>query len=360
MTEDTKELIQRIKWLLFLRVVILSFFLGAAALVHFFKGGDTGLFRSLQFPLIAAYLVSLGSGLILSRIRNLIVFAHTQVDFDVLLITGIVILTGDLESPFPLLYNLAIINSAILLFYRGAFVTAAFSSLCYGGVLLWGHSNLFGTWFSAHQPFVMGLTLNIPTFFIIAFLSGFLARRVYEAEQLLKQKQKEYLDLEALKETLIEGIGSGIAITDLEGHINYFNNQARSLTSFEEGTVKGKKISHIFPGLSFSFDGPVEPKRIIVNEFSFTDPKGRNKDLRLTLAPLRDPADRPVGFISIFEDVTRQKELEEKVRLEEEMHTSFGPKTPMWPPRHGPQVAAETIASASMKISMSPSLSAWR
>jgi two-component system, NtrC family, response regulator PilR len=322
LSQETKELIQRIKWLLFLRVVILSFFLGATALVHFFKGGGAELFHSLQGPLIAAYLVSIGSALVLSRIKNLAIFAHTQVDFDVLLITGIVILTGDLESPFPLLYNLAIINSAILLFYRGAFVTAGFSSLCYGGVLLWGHYHLFSTWFSAHQPFVMGLTLNIPTFFIIAFLSSFLARRVYEAEQLLKQKQREYVDLEALKETLIEGMGSGVAITDLEGHINYFNNQARSLTSFEEGTVKGKKLSHIFPGLSFSFDGPIEPKRIVVNEFSFTDPKGRNKDLRLTLAPLRDPADQPAGFVSIFEDVTRRKELEEKVRLEEEMRNA--------------------------------------
>jgi len=317
--EEIRELTHRIKWLLFLRVVILSFFLGATALVHFFKGGGADLFRSLQLPLIAAYLVSISSALFLSRIKNLAVFAHAQVDFDVLLITGIVVLTGDLESPFPLLYNLAIINSAILLFYRGAFVTAGFSSLCYGGVLLWGHSRLFGTWFSAHQPFVMGMTLNIPTFFIIAFLSGFLARRVYEAEQLLKQKQKEYLDLEVLKETLIEGMGNGVAITDLEGHINYFNNLAKGLTSLEEGTVKGKKLSHIFPSLSFSFDGPIEPKRTVVNEFSFTDPKGRNKDLRLTLAPLRDRTDQPIGFVSIFEDVTRQRELEEKVRLEAEM-----------------------------------------
>ena len=319
MDEEIRELTHRIKWLLFLRVVILSFFLGATALVHFFKGGDAGLFRFLQGPLIAAYLVSISSALFLSRIKNLAVFAHAQVDFDVLLITGIVVLTGDLESPFPLLYNLAIINSAILLFYRGAFVTAGFSSLCYGGVLLWGHSRLFSTWFSAHQPFVMGMTLNIPTFFIIAFLSGFLARRVYEAEQLLKQKQKEYLDLEVLKETLIEGMGNGVAITDLEGHINYFNNLAKGLTSLEEGTVKGKKLSHIFPSLSFSFDGPIEPKRTVVNEFSFTDPKGRNKDLRLTLAPLRDRTDQPIGFVSIFEDVTRQRELEEKVRLEAEM-----------------------------------------
>ncbi len=319
LNEEQRELTHRIKWLLFLRVVILSFFLGATALVPFFKGGDAGLFRSLQFPLIAAYLVSISSALILSRIQNLAVFAHAQVDFDVLLITGIIFITGDMESPFPFLYNLAIINSAILLFYRGAFITAGVSGLCYGGILLWSHYRSFGTWVSAREPLVMGLTFNIPTFFIIAFLSGFLARRVYEAEQLLKQKQREYLDLDALKEALIEGVGSGVAITDLKGSISYFNNKARSLTSLNEEPVKGKKLSHIFPSLSFSFDGPVEPQKIVVKEFPFTDPKGRNKDLRLTLAPLRDPSDQPIGFVSIFEDVTRQKELEEKVRLEEEM-----------------------------------------
>lgn len=319
MNKEQRELTQRIKWLLFLRVVILSFFLGATALVHFFKGGDAGIFRSLQVPLIAAYLFSISSALILTKIKNLTVFAHAQVDFDVLLITGIILITGALESPFPFLYNLAIANSAILLFYRGAFVTAGVSSLCYGGVLLWSHHQSFGAWFSAHEPFVMGLTLNIPTFFMIAFLSGFLARRVYEAEQLLQQKQREYFDLDTLKEALIEGVGSGVAITDLQGHISYFNKQAMSLSSLQEESVKGKKLSHIFPGLSFSFDGPIEPKRIVLNEFSFVDPKGRNKDLRLTLAPLRNPADQPIGFVSIFEDITRQRELEEKVRLEEEM-----------------------------------------
>lgn len=319
MNEEKRELIQRIKWLLFFRVVILSFFLGTNALVDFFKGGNADLFRLLQVPLIAAYLVSISSALILSRIKNLAAFAHAQVDFDVLLITGIILITGDLESPFPFLYNLAIVNSAILLFYRGAFVTAGFSSLCYGSVLLWGHSLLFGTWFSTHESFVMGLMLNIPTFFIIAFLSSFLARRVHETERLLKQKQREYLDLEALKEALIEGVGSGIAVTDLKGHINYFNNQAKSLTSLGEEAVQGKKLSHIFPSLSFSFDGPIEFGRIVVNEISFTDPKGHNKDLRLTLAPLRDPVSQPIGFVLIFEDITKQKEMEEKIRFEEEM-----------------------------------------
>ncbi len=52
------------------------------------------------------------------------------------LITGIIWITGDITSPFSFLYNLAVMNGAILLFYRGAFFTAGCSSLCYR-VLFW-------------------------------------------------------------------------------------------------------------------------------------------------------------------------------------------------------------------------------
>jgi two-component system response regulator PilR (NtrC family) len=315
--EERKELNRKIKWLLFLRVVILFFFLGAAALFHFYKGGDAALLRSLQVPLIAAFLISLSSALILHWVKNLVFFAHAQVDFDVLLITGIVFITGDIESPFPFLYNLAIINGAILLFYWGAFITAGFSSLCYAGLLLCSHYWISGG--GTASQLAMDLTLNIPTFFIIASLSGFLARKLSEAERLLKEKQRDYLDLEALKDVVLQGVASGIAITDTKGNINYFNPQAQALTSLQEAAVKGRKISQIFPGLTYNFDGSQELRRIIVDDFPFTNSQGKNKHMRLTLAPLSDPFERPIGFVSIFEDITKQKELEEKIRLEDEM-----------------------------------------
>jgi len=110
-----------------------------------------------------------------------------------------------------------------------------------------------------------------------------------------------------------------VAITDNKGHINYFNAPAQALTSVEEGAVKGRKLSDIFPGLAYNFDGSQESRRIIVNDFPFTDSQGHNKHLRLTLAPLSDPAEKAIGFVSIFEDITKQKELEEKIRLEAEM-----------------------------------------
>jgi PAS domain S-box-containing protein len=316
-SEERKDLTQKIRWLLVLRVIILSFFVGAAALFHFFKAeGNPQFFYTLSVPLIVAFAISIGSVLILPRLGNLRLFAYLQLDFDVLLISGIIWITGDAASPFAFLYNLAVMNGAILLFYRGAFFTAGFSSLCYSGLLVLangpGHGNF--SW-----PLLMPVAMNISSFFAIAYLGGFLASKLSATEKLLKEKQFDYQQLDALKEALLQGIGSGVAVTDAEGRINYFNAQAQNLTSLQETIAKGKKLDEIFPGLAYKFDGRKRNKNLVADEIQFASPQGTHKQLRLTLAPLSNPSEELIGYISIFEDISKQKEFEEKVRLEDEL-----------------------------------------
>jgi two-component system, NtrC family, response regulator PilR len=302
--------------LLFLRVVILSFFLGATALFHFFKqDGDLHFFYTLSIPLIIAYAISIGSALVLPHIPDLRFFAYLQVDFDVVLITGIIWLTGDFTSPFPFLYNLAVMNGAILLFYRGAFFTAGFSSLCYVALLSWTSGGGMGASWSHVMPGV----LNIGSFFAIAGLGGFLASKLSETERLLKEKHTDYQELDALKETLLQGVGSGVAITDAEGRINYFNSQAQNLTSLQEASVKGKKLDQIFPGMTHSFNTSREGRSVLTDEIVFAAPQGNQKQLRLTLAPLSNASEQLIGYVSIFEDISKQREVEEKLRLEDEL-----------------------------------------
>ena len=320
MSDERTYLGKKIRWLLLLRVVILSFFVGAMAIFHFFmEEGDPHYFYSLLVPLIAAYAISIGSVPLLRHLADLRIFAHLQVDFDVLLISGIIWITGGVASPFSFLYNLAVMNGAILLFYRGAFMTAGFSSLCYLGLLVLSSGLDHG----AAAPFsfhlLMPVALSVGSFFAIAWLGGFLASQLSETEKLLREKQLDYLQLDALKEALLQGIGSGVAVTDAEGRVNYFNDQAQTLTALQAATVKGKKLEQIFPGLACDFEGAKNGKNIVAEEIQFASPQGVQKQLRLTLAPLSNPSDDLIGYVSIFEDITKQKEFEEKVRLEEEL-----------------------------------------
>jgi hypothetical protein len=74
------------------------------ALFHFFKpDGDLHFFYTLSIPLIITYAISIGSALVLPHIPDLGFFAHLQVDFDVVLLTGIILITADLFCPFPFL-----------------------------------------------------------------------------------------------------------------------------------------------------------------------------------------------------------------------------------------------------------------
>ncbi len=334
MIDERKELMEKIKWLLFLRVVTLSFFLGATAIFHLFKAhGDPQFLYLLSIPLIAAYVISMGSGLMIARLPNLRLFAHLQVDFDVVLITGIIWITGDIASPFAFLYNLAVMNGAILLFYRGAFITAGFSSLCYLGLLIAAGSFSRGLELFPGSSLLMPVVLNIGSFYLIACLGGFLASKLSEAEKLLKEKQLDYQELETLKETLLQGIGSGVAIIDEQGRINYFNSQAQHLTSLQEGSVKGKKLEQVFAGLTYQFNGSSSGGRVAAEEINYTDREGRVKQIHLTIAPLSNAREKRIGFIAIFEDITKQREFEEKARLEEEL-------------RRARQIDIETVAAS--------------
>jgi PAS domain S-box-containing protein len=321
LSDERTNLTEKIRWLLLLRVVILSFFLGASALFHLFQAEwDLNYLLNLSVPLILAYVISVGSVLFLTRFHNLRLLAHVQVSFDVLLITGIIWITGDIASPFSFLYNLAVMNAAILLFYRGAFIAAASSSICYTALLLWSrywyHA---GTGVPLYWSPIVTVVLNVGSFFVIAWLSGFLADKLSATEKLLKEKQIDYLELDAFKDALLQGIGSGVAITTAEGQINFFNPHAQTLTGLDEASVKGKRIDQIFPGLSYDFQRNRRVGTVITDELPFSGLHGVRKQIRLTLAPLSNAEEETIGFVAILEDITKQKQVEEKVRLEEEL-----------------------------------------
>lgn len=320
-TDERKDLTEKIRWLLLLRVVTLSFFLGASVLFHFFQiERDVIYLIGLSLPLILSYLISVGSAFLLPRIKNLRPFAHAQVSFDVLLITGIIWLTGDIASPFAFLYNLAVMNAAILLFYRGAFLTAASSSVCYTALLLWSrYWDHAGNGMPLYWSPLVTVLINIGSYFVIAWLGGFLADKLAETEKMLKEKQIDYLELDAFKDALLEGIGSGVAITDEKGQINFFNRQAQSLTGLEEANVKDKRLEQIFPGLNYDLQRNRGVGTIITDEFPFDGPQGMRRQLRVTFAPLSNAREVFVGFVAILADITKQKQIEEKIRLEEEM-----------------------------------------
>ncbi len=321
-TRASEELRLRLKWFLLGRVAVISCFLGMVAFSYLRSGEERYVIsvNRLLFAIVLTYAFSMVSALLLPRLRRLDLFTHVQVAFDVLLISGVVFLTGGIGSPFAFLYSLPIVNSAVLLFSGGALLSALLSALAYDGLMAILASGLVvapSLLLPSELDLQAGLrmaTMNL-TFFLIAYLAGILTRRLHAAELLLKERQAEREQMTVLQNTLAQTIGSGLVTTDPEGRITSIDEIARRLSGVGDAIV-GSDIGSIFPPLRLApsarlrflqSSGGLEPI-----EFHHQRGDGQASHLRCVAAPLEDTYGHRFGALYVLQDVTRLKELEER------------------------------------------------
>src|SRR5512140_262782 len=103
-TVETEALRNHLRWFLFLRVIIITCFLGAFAVVQY-ASGDFGGTTGLLYTIAATYAFTIASALTLARTERVMEFTYVQLGVDVLLITGAVLVTGGAASPFAFLYS---------------------------------------------------------------------------------------------------------------------------------------------------------------------------------------------------------------------------------------------------------------
>lgn len=220
MPDAAYDLRRRLQWFLLLRVGLTTCLLGMTAfLYHRHGSSDMPAGGWLLGAIGFTYFVSLVSGLLLTRVRNLALFSYVQVVFDTFFITGTILLTGGLDSPFPFLYHLAILNAALLLFRPGALVAASLASLCYGGTIDLLYHEVFSSLGLSPMAFVTGspapglhltvrLAVTLSSFYAIALLGSYLSQRLARAETLLAERDVALGRLSLLYQGVIENLES--------------------------------------------------------------------------------------------------------------------------------------------------------
>src|SRR5262249_2896818 len=131
------ELRGRLKWFLLGRVSVIRGFPVMVAVARRRAGRapfDLPLDQLLPIVMVI-YAFSALSAILLPHLRRPNAFAYVQIAVDVLLVSGVIWLTGGLDSPFAFLYSLPIINAAVLLFEGGALFAPVCAALSYDGLL---------------------------------------------------------------------------------------------------------------------------------------------------------------------------------------------------------------------------------
>lgn len=201
--------------------------------------------------------VTLLSASVLPIVHRHGLFAAGQFAFDVLAVTFLIYLTGGVTSPFPFLYMALIIAAAVLFQRPGSLWAAAASTIAYG-VLLdlqhygWVHPLPFmGRAVSAVSSgvYLYNLVVATSAFFLVAFISGYLATELQKWARLSAEKTRDIERLESFYRRLVESLGAGLLTTDAHGTITFANQAAEKLLQVEASALEGQPLERVFPDL---------------------------------------------------------------------------------------------------------------
>ena len=244
---------------------------------------------------------------------------------DLLLVTGLVYFFHG-AGTFSILYLLVIICASTILERRagiavatGAWSLYAFTTL---GLFFGALPTVSGATGASASTWLMSynLAIHLFGFYAVAILSSWLAQSVKQAERELSEQQAHLAELQQLHSDIIKSIPSGLLTTDLAGNVTSINEAGSSILGQAEPLVTGRPITHT--GL-FTEDSwtqllaadPSEPARHEV-ELRHAEEKGY---VGYSISSLTDANAEPVGYLLVFQDLTRWKSLEQEVRLNEQM-----------------------------------------
>jgi len=308
---------RRIQWLIFFRVVIATFLLGIATFIRIKTGESSSQTASAPIYFIVAltYLFSFACLFIPRIIKNIRVNIYLQSFLDVLLITGLVYVTGGIESIYSVLYPLVIIYSALFLAGRGGLISASACSIFYGllldleyygivrSIYQWGYNYDRDAGYVFSRIFV-----HIISFYIIALLTSYAVKQEQKIRKLLAEKESAFDQLDLLHKSIIESVNTGILTVDLHGNIKSFNTEAEKITGFLRSEIINKKVYNVFPVLSKMLNKEVQLKN--GSRFEVAD---SGKTLGCSVSPLVDSNREKIGNILIFQDLTVIKEMEGQI-----------------------------------------------
>jgi len=238
-------------------------------------------------------------------------FLYAHVILDVLLVTGIVHVTGGRLSGFASVYILVISEGALLLPLPGGVLIGALVSLTYFADVAWGRP---GETYS--DP--LSLALNIGLFSVVAIVTGLVGDRLRRASQVVASQLRQ---LRLDTGDILGNLSTGVITVTGEGRVAYANPAADALLGSQLQQRVGEpildEIDEIAPGLGTILRSAVKEGRSVKRARARTQAKGGSASLGVSTAILDRAEGEPRSVTALFQDITDQERMDElNVRAE--------------------------------------------
>ncbi len=258
-TDSEQETRRHILWWILIRVFLFTLIIGFTS--FFQRKGHAVLLPSLLVTsgfLCGLYAFSGASLLLLQKkFRPIRRFGLIQLFFDTVFTAVLVYATGCSQSVFAPVLILPVIVGGLILYRTGGLILAAAATLLYGALLGcelfgWVPEYFFTTAYKAPSTFFTSSNLFAIyglIFFLVALLSGQLARRLRFTEEKLNKTALEYDRLSLLYKQIFDDISTGIITTDQGDFITSYNQAAERITEYPREQLLGQPFNRCFPSI---------------------------------------------------------------------------------------------------------------
>ncbi|MGH9794090.1 MAG: two-component system sensor histidine kinase NtrB [Candidatus Acidiferrales bacterium] len=241
---------------------------------------------------------------------------------DLLMITGLVFVTGAHESYFTSLYLLAILMASVLFERKGVFVIAALGFVFLGALVELAYYDYIPRTASAmpaEKWLAFWIFTNLLAFMGVAYLGSLLAHTLRRKGLELAEKSEELEDLQAFNEDIIDSMRGGLLITDLDGRILRLNRAGEEISGYRADQLRWQMVEQVLPESRGALGPEVEDGGGLRHETPFVNASGQERYLGISVSALRTRARRAIGYVFNFQDLTELKRLEVEVTTKERM-----------------------------------------
>jgi two-component system sensor histidine kinase PilS (NtrC family) len=245
-------------------------------------------------------------GMLKRRWPNLRVQAFIHIAFDMIAVTALLLTSAGVGSGFGLLLIMPVAAISLLVPSRMATLIAAISAL----LILAQQLALVVAGFAPASDLTQAGLLGA-VIFIAALAAAPLARRLYESEELVRQRDIDLANLADLSQYVVERLRESLVVVDEQDRIRLINESARQILGSDAGadTLLGEVSPRLLYLLTMWRHGPTD-----------VDSAGGNllaadglREIRPHFAPLGQQ--RPGPVLVFLEDLTALDDRIQQTRL---------------------------------------------
>jgi len=194
--ENATERKRHVFWLIIIRMVAVTSLFVSAVVVQYSTSSFFALYP-FYYLIFLSYFLSFVYFIFYLTAKNYTFQTYMQIIVDLFMITGFVYISGGLNGSFYFLYIFGIIAASIILSPRAAYFIAALSALIFGVLVDFMYFEVI-PYFSPDQymeltPGVVFYSIFMAgvIFFVVAFLTNYLANKLRKARNQLRKAQRE-------------------------------------------------------------------------------------------------------------------------------------------------------------------------